>query len=144
MSINKNLSVEEIIYQIYPDLGRQSRPDNINLHDYFLEASDFCKIHSIPFDVLVKLRKNTECSCSVYFLYRFIRKKFKDNKWLTNVPSCYEQKYLKYTSNNNKLNENNDLNLLEKMCNFDELVNNCKVNEIHSENDSEFIIKVYN
>ena len=75
---NHKQSIEAIAWKLYPDLGRTQRPDNLNLQEYVLDESDkdFCKIASIPYDVLVKLNPNTKCSCSVYYLYRIVRKYF--------------------------------------------------------------------
>ena len=66
-------SIELTAYKISPKLGSLSRPDTLNLHEYKLDSDDFCKIAQIPFDVLVKLREDTTCSCAVYYLYRIIR-----------------------------------------------------------------------
>ena len=117
-------SIEEIAYKLYPNLGRQSRPDNIDFNEYLIGQRDFCKISQIPFDVKVKLRPDTECSCAVYFVYRKTRKIKKHGNWLHEAPLCYQQKYL--ATNNKSLNELMDLNLLERACDFDDLVLNCE------------------
>lgn len=141
-------SLEEIAYKIFPNLGRTSRPDQIILNNYKLEASDFCKISNVPFDVLVQLPKETQCSCSVYFLYRIVRKIHKNDnslKWLSNTPACYQNKYMNMIKNDTttefgidqsleliedvKLthpNEQYDLKHLEEMCHFNELIKSCE------------------
>ena len=133
-------TIEEMAMRLYPDLGRKSRPDTINLATYRLEANDFCKVAQIPFDVLVKLNVDTECSCSVYFLYRTIRLvkvHDADQKWLNFVPACYREKYLFTIVNRNQrrpdgdqvsLSELNDLNKLEIMCKFRDMLESCKKN----------------
>jgi hypothetical protein len=133
MDSKTNLSIEEQIYKMFPKLGRNSRPDMISLNEYKLEANDFCSIAEIPFDMLVKLPADTECSCSVYFLYRSIRNIRNDtDKWLLNTPICYQNKLnqnplLLKTNNKSTLNEQKDLKTLEGMCKFKELVNNCRI-----------------
>lgn len=139
-------SIEEISYRIFPNLGRRSRPEHINLASYSLEASDFCKIARIPFDVQVKLRPDTECSCPVYFLYRILRKTNKNFNadWLNNSPDCYQNKFKRMIKNKTNsfnidrseefienvelthVNEKYNLKALEDMCHFDELVKSCK------------------
>ena len=139
-------SIEEIAFRIFPNLGRTSRPDTLDLNDYSLGSEDFCKISQIPFDVLVKLRADTECSCPVYFLYRLMRKIRKsDTNWLANTPDCYQNKYHMLTSSeepsiintdrslelieNVQMDRSNghvDLKMLEEMCNFDALVKSCQ------------------
>lgn len=148
-------SIEEISYKIYPNLGRTSRPDNLSLKDYSLKAEDFCKIIDIPFDVQVKLRANTECSCSVYFLFRMLRKIHKNlnMNWLINAPECYQNKFISILNNETKqmstveeetkldkvqqtthLNELNDLTMLEDMCHFEDMVKSCReTNEMISD-----------
>ncbi len=128
---NSNLTIEEQLFKMFPNLGRQSRPDLLNLNEYKLEANDFCSISEIPFDVLVKLRPDTDCSCSVYYLYRSIRKirNDTDNKWVLNAPECYQKKILaneKKLTKDGGLNEMNNLNELENMCKFKEMIANCK------------------
>jgi len=132
LSPGSNFSLEQI-YKMFPKLGRNSRPDMISLNEYKLEANDFCSIAEIPFDMLVKLPADTECSCSVYFLYRSIRNIRNDtDKWLLNTPICYQNKLnqnplLLKTNNKSTLNEQKDLKTLEGMCKFKELVNNCRI-----------------
>lgn len=154
-------SIEELAYKIFPNLGRTSRPDQLSLTNYKLEANDFCRISQIPFDVLVQLPQETECSCSVYFLYRIIRKIHKndiDNKWLSNTPVCYQNKYMSMITNASasgmavdhsleliedvKLmhpNEQYDLKHLEDMCHFNELVKSCEeTNNVFQNSDFDF------
>lgn len=140
-------SIEEIAFRIFPNLGRTSRPDTISLKDYSLNSEDFCKVSQIPFDVLVKLRADTDCSCPVYFLYRLMRKIHKnDTNWLASTPDCYQNKYhmlkndeeplIMNTDRSLELMENVqmdhrsngqvDLKMLEEMCNFDALVKSCQ------------------
>lgn len=136
----KPQSIEEMAWRMYPELGRQSRPDIVNLKSWQIESNDFCKVSQIPFDVLVALRPSTECSCSVYYLYRVFRrvKESTDQKWLDRVPTCYKQKYLAYlkqtksSSDFNSLNEINDLDKLEEMCKFREMIDACP--RVESEN----------
>ncbi len=127
--------------RMYPDLARGSRPDTINLQTYRLEANDFCKVVQVPFDVTVKLSADTECSCSVYYLYRTVRlvKEKTDQAWLAHVPTCYKEKYLAQLAKDEKneekneddsssfktLNELNNLSKLEEMCQFREMSENC-------------------
>lgn len=140
-------SIEEIAFRIFPNLGRTSRPDTISFKDYSLDSGDFCKVSQIPFDVLVKLRADTDCSCPVYFLYRLMRKIRKnDTSWLASTPDCYQNKYhmlkkdeeplimgtdksLELMDNvqlDHRSNGQVDLKILEEMCNFDALVKSCQ------------------
>ena len=128
---NKKQSLESISWKMYPNLGRTSRPDKIILQDYLLSEKDFCKIVSIPFDVLVKLNTNTKCSCSVYYLYRVIRKYYAESddlNWLLAAPDCYRRDYLKSIRENN-LDTKNDLDLIEEKCDFGKMIENCYVEQ---------------
>jgi hypothetical protein len=131
-------TIEEMAMRMYPDLGRASRPDTISLQTYRLEANDFCKVVQVPFDVMVKLSADTECSCSVYYLYRTLRlvREKNDQEWLAHVPTCYKEKYLAQLEKDEKneetqdnsfktLNELNNLSKLEEMCQFREMSENC-------------------
>jgi hypothetical protein len=135
-NLKKNESFEQMIYEIYPNLGSQSRPDRIDLNDYLLESNDFCKISSIPFDVLVKLNKDTQCSCPVYFLYRVIRKldKIKNKKfknWLSDAPKCY-QNFYKKNGNSDQINSNL-ISRMESSCYFNDLIKNCNKHTVPEE-----------
>lgn len=127
--MTNNMSIEEAIYRMFPNLGRQSRPDQISLNDYKLESEDFCRVSEIPFDVLVKLRPDTECSCSVYYLYRLVRRIRNNSDWIQFTPECYQNK-LKQLGVNSKgdgLNEQKDLKSLEDLCKFRDMVNSCRL-----------------
>lgn len=116
-------------WKIFPNLGRQSRPDRLSLQEYKLDSNDFCKIVDVPFDVLVKLNPNTECSCVVYYLYRIVRLMNDDEggdlSWLNSAPECYRKKYNIWMKESEP-GQANDLNQLEASCKFNELINNCK------------------
>ena len=128
----KRPSIEEMAWKLFPNLGRSARPDRINLQEYNLGSSDFCKIVDIPFDVLVNLNQNTECSCSVYYLYRVVRHMDEPNgikDWILNAPECYRNKFL------NTNDPESDLDKLEQLCKFNELVANCKRSPTYQLND---------
>lgn len=118
----KKQSIEEIAWRLFPELGRHSRPDRLNLQDYKLELKDFCKVAEIPFDILVKLNPKTECSCTVYYLYRIVRHMDAPNgikEWLSSAPECYRNKFL-------DASRPNQLDSLETACKFTSLVQSCK------------------
>jgi len=93
-----------------------------------LSPDNFCAVSQIPFDVVVKLNSKTECSCTIYYLYRIVRRLDAPNgikEWLSFTPECYR---------NLVLDKTNQLESLEKECKFNELVQNCQAkNSIQDE-----------
>jgi hypothetical protein len=145
----RSQSIEEIALRLYPELGRQQRPDVLSFQNYQLKSSDFCKIAKIPFDVFVKLDQNTECTCSVFYLYRVLRHikaENVDQKWLSNVPKCYKDKFLlslmadqdqdsveDLTAINDRDIKKSVLDTLEEQCKFREMIQNCNKNDLNAQ-----------
>ena len=121
----KKKTIEEIVWNLFPNFGRNFRPDRISLQGYKLNPSDFCKIAQLPFDILVKLNPKTQCSCTVYYLYRIVRRMDAPNgikEWLSSAPECYRKLFLDQT-------KPSQLEYLENFCKFNELVENCQKKE---------------
>jgi tRNA uridine 5-carbamoylmethylation protein Kti12 len=95
-----------------------------------LSSNNFCAISQIPFDVVVKLNSKTECSCTIYYLYRIVRRLDAPNgikEWLSFTPECYRNLILDKTNPKR-------LESLESECKFNELVQNCRAkNSIQDE-----------
>ncbi len=118
---DENQDIELLTWKMFPNLGRQSRPDILNLYEYKVNKNDFCKFAKIPSDVFVQIKRSTECSCAVYYLYRFYRKtQMSSTNWLNQAPECYQKAFL-----------NQDIKALEDSCKFNELLVDCneKLNE---------------
>lgn len=108
-----NETTEEAAMRLFPNLGRSSRPDTVDLSDYTVTAQDFCQLVDIPFDVLVRVRPDTECSCTLFYLYRVIRRVRPD--WLkTRLPACYADKWTA-----------KELDAAERQCVFGDKVRQC-------------------
>jgi hypothetical protein len=92
---------------------------NINLYDRppgFTFDSDFnftCKfLSSIPINTLFYLKRNAQCNCFTYWLYR--AKQYDIDKWLYKTPDCYNAQMKSMLIGD-----------AEKSCNFDFYTSKC-------------------
>jgi len=93
---------------------------SINLvHSKFTEAF-FCNIIDIHSNVFVKLSENSECDCSVFYLYRTIRRHNSKNYLVDNIkhlPACYR---------NLLIEDSKSIERLENSCEFSTRVRQCR------------------
>lgn len=114
-----NETMEEASMRLFPNLGRSSRPDTISFNEYQISECDFCRLVDIPFDVLVRVPATAhanQCSCSLFYLYRVVRRARPE--WLVTLPlpACYRD----------LLAEPRLVDEAERACEFAENVRKCR------------------
>ncbi|CAF1387606.1 unnamed protein product [Rotaria sordida] len=110
-----------LIFQImnssnfYFRFNQTSSLERIEIIDRSLSSNDFCRISNIPSHILVKLLFNNQCSCTIYYLYRYVYRKLLQSTTLKDLtPFCYSNMSF------------DDIEYLENECLFKNKINNCQ------------------
>ncbi|CAF1158590.1 unnamed protein product [Rotaria sordida] len=99
----------------YFRFNQTSSLERIEIIDRSLSSNDFCRISNIPSHILVKLLFNNQCSCTIYYLYRYVYRKLLQSTTLKDLtPFCYSNMSF------------DDIEYLENECLFKNKINNCQ------------------
>jgi hypothetical protein len=109
----------ELLFQImnssdfYFRFNQSTKLERLDIIDRIFDDQDLCRISDIPAHLPVKLMKNNPCSCSVFYLYRYLRHILNPLVLKDLTPLCYFNLPL------------DEIEQQEKKCLFDKQIHNC-------------------
>ncbi|CAF1499236.1 unnamed protein product, partial [Adineta steineri] len=86
----------------------------LEIIDRSLSSNDLCHVANIPSHIPIKLIYDNQCSCTVYYLYRYLRRKLLPSALNDLTPSCYRNMSL------------DEIEYVEHECSFDTKIHNCQ------------------